>query len=582
MKSLLIVVLLLVTLCSSKNDRDTKKDNELPTIQNEMNDSSAPMKQPLCDPSTTNDTQLNVSINDRLNGAFSNSSQEQIANCHYSLAARKVRHPSMSHELVFNGHPNDTSAINERHLLTYAEFPSYVNGAVPLGVYSRGRSDKRRPVTGWICDLKVVMDYSATSHAVKTRTLKSNFISDMLRIIDSYFRKSDIDGDHKSDNIGFHLASYEMHFDPVIKGQPPTSWNPNSFFKEMNRYNFSKYCAGLLYTMRPIDNDTKIEKWSPQMFRSNPVSLEQGICSTLGPKYPSKKEGDYGRYITNVLPVNMKFYEKGQVNNRSILVQTFHQLGHLFGAKDDDKHQDSTCTPRNSDDWYAMHYPVPPGTTLKRNLKLSRCSLKEIRNFLTLNKRPQCLKPCFQPDRCVQDFAQVPTTYLSNKMSVSSHLTKSPKAFTRRKSRKKSDVKASGATLRLVATKSRSSPLLGKSSDSPAVTTLPPNLQRNPEFILRDYSTALNDGAQLSAAPATAVPTNVTTITTALTSATSKTLSPPPPPPLDNPALSTSEPSNEDDDYGAGSAVISTPPTTLAMGAFIAWSLVQFWTLAVV
>lgn len=242
------------------------------------------------------------------------------------------------------------------------------------------------------CEMKLVADFRYSQFVERS---DPTLIRDAIVRAVSYLTSYDFDEDGEPDRIGFHVVQFDIYKKPIRPNLTDFSWDPIAFFQEMNLYNFGTHCGGLYLTYRKMELSS--EMYGPTLFRSNPISHEQGICSRRKPSVPGSSLNDYGPHVTNVLPINFRYGEGkvSEVRAPMITRQILHQFLHLLGALDDNEYKDKRCR----GDWfyrkwyhYVMTFPVPPA---EHGYGISLCTRRSVATYLRMNDR-MCLTACFQ------------------------------------------------------------------------------------------------------------------------------------------------------------------------------------------
>ncbi|GAB6033635.1 hypothetical protein CHUAL_013698 [Chamberlinius hualienensis] len=242
-----------------------------------------------------------------------------------------------------------------------------------------------------LCNLKVVLDYRYFKYVAKNdKDLAVSTAVSLLTRVDKIFRNIDFNEDGVADNIGFYIDDIAVYKDPVRASYTEsTAWDPIKFFQEMREYDFSGACVGLLFTFREMQS---AEDKTPSLIKTQLINEQQGICSELRVSVPKTSMNDYGEFIANALPINFRL-NGHQACEYTMVVQLLHQLGHLFGAPDDDFYgEDDACCTKMRGHTYAMAFPAPPGDKDEHST-YSSCSIMAMANFLSKSTRP-CLRIC--------------------------------------------------------------------------------------------------------------------------------------------------------------------------------------------
>lgn len=252
------------------------------------------------------------------------------------------------------------------------------------------------------CELKLIADFRFYHHVLEKRNVSEAELIWTLEAVDRKLRHLDFDLDGKPDLVGIRVTRYDVFTVPIREDLVDVDrWDPVRFFEEFRLYDFGGYCGGFLLTYRQMEGLTDVN--GPSLFRSNPVSYEQGLCSSLPVGVPNGSLHDYGAYFANALPVNFMVRSDQKMINENALeiVQFLHQFLHLMGMWEDDEFNDGNCyglsqfRPKRvilrpherSRIRHIGEFPLPPPGTYN----ISNCTVTRVQTFLQVNGRP-CLK----------------------------------------------------------------------------------------------------------------------------------------------------------------------------------------------
>ncbi|GAB6029538.1 hypothetical protein CHUAL_005288 [Chamberlinius hualienensis] len=241
----------------------------------------------------------------------------------------------------------------------------------------------------FLCNLKIIVDPKFFKYVGKSdKNHTEMYVIALMSKVDEIFRGIDFNLDGFADNIGLYIDDLHIYKDTTKEEN--SEWDPVKFFAEFSQYDFSGACAGFLFTNRQMQT---AETVSPSLIKTQLTSPAQGICSTYkSSSLPQSTMDDYGEFISNALPVNFKFGGHYACDN-TMISQILHQLGHLFGAPNDEFYTiDDECYKQMKGKRYAMAFPTPSGLEPSHST-YSACSLGAMAAFLTKSSRP-CLRSC--------------------------------------------------------------------------------------------------------------------------------------------------------------------------------------------
>ena len=215
-----------------------------------------------------------------------------------------------------------------------------------------------------VCELKIIIDYNFfniyCNKSVKRAVDEAAYA---VSLSDRLFRNIDFDSNGISDNVGFAINDvmiFENNTSPdYYLGHGNVA---NAVLRAFSRYNFSRYCLGVLLTYRDFDENIIGLAWPAS---STKHGRPGGICQ--------RRIFSFGKFRSfNSLLVTP--LTRGTVLPRHVLASTMaHELGHSFGSHHDDS-LDKLCGMEGKYGAYLMS--VIASTYLKpNNNKFSPCSL---------------------------------------------------------------------------------------------------------------------------------------------------------------------------------------------------------------